>query len=84
MMDQPKYHIDIFWSEEDGGYIANVPDLEYCSAFGETYEEALREVLVAMELHLGTPRERGRPIPEPGSRRVIGVRSGESATGRSL
>jgi predicted RNase H-like HicB family nuclease len=64
-MDQPKYRIEIFWSDEDGGYIANVPDLRYCSAFGETYEEALREVLVAMELHLDTLRELGRPIPEP-------------------
>ena len=83
-MDQPKYRIDIFWSDEDGGYIANVPDLRYCSAFGETYEEALREVLVAMELHLDTLRELGRPIPEPGSRRVIGVSSVESETGRSV
>ncbi len=66
-MDQPKYHIDIFWSDEDGGYIANVPALRYCSAFGETYEEALREVLVAMELHLDTLRELDRPIPEPTS-----------------
>jgi predicted RNase H-like HicB family nuclease len=72
-MDQPKYRIEIFWSDEDGGYIANVPDLRYCSAFGESYEEALREVLVAMELHLDTLRELGRPIPEPGSRRGVGV-----------
>jgi predicted RNase H-like HicB family nuclease len=64
MMEQPKYHIDIFWSDEDGGYIANVPDLRYCSAFGESYEEALREVLVAMDLHLETLRELDRPIPE--------------------
>ena len=64
-MDQPKCHIDIFWSEEDGGYIANVPDLRHCSAFGEIYEEALREVLVAMDLHLATLKELGRPIPEP-------------------
>jgi len=63
-MDQPKYHIDIFWSDEDGGYIANVPALRYCSAFGETYEEALREVLVAMELHLDTLRELDHSIPE--------------------
>jgi predicted RNase H-like HicB family nuclease len=69
-MDQPKYHIDIFWSDEDGGYIANVPALRYCSAFGETYEEALREVLVAMELHLDTLRELGHPIPEPASSAV--------------
>ena len=64
-MDQPKYRIEIFWSDEDGGYIANVPALRYCSAFGESYEEALREVLVAMELHLETLRELDRPIPEP-------------------
>lgn len=64
-MEQPKYEIDIFWSEEDGGYIANVPDLKYCSAFGDTYEEALREVRVAMDLHLEVLRETGRLIPEP-------------------
>jgi predicted RNase H-like HicB family nuclease len=74
-MDQPKYRIEIFWSGEDGGYVANVPDLRYCSAFGETYEEALHEVLVAMELHLDTLREEGKPIPEPRSRRVVGVRA---------
>jgi hypothetical protein len=38
------YHINIFYSEEDGGYIADIPDLEACSAFGETPEEALKEV----------------------------------------
>ncbi|MFH7813374.1 hypothetical protein ACH0C8_15800, partial [Acetobacter lovaniensis] len=36
----------------------------YCSAFGESYEEALREVMVAMELHLETMEELDRPIPE--------------------
>jgi predicted RNase H-like HicB family nuclease len=65
VLDQPKCEIDIFWSEEDGGYIANVPELKYCSAFGETYEEALREALVAMELHLDVLQETGRPVPEP-------------------
>jgi predicted RNase H-like HicB family nuclease len=72
-MDQPKYRIEIFWSDVDGGSIANVPDLHYCSAFGETYEDALREVLVAMELHLDTLREMDRPIPEPGARHRVGV-----------
>jgi predicted RNase H-like HicB family nuclease len=38
------YHINIFYSEEDGGYIADIPDLEYCSAFGETPAQALAEV----------------------------------------
>ena len=35
------YHINIFYSEEDDGYIADIPDLQYSSAFGETPEEAL-------------------------------------------
>lgn len=64
-MNQPRYEIRIFWSDKDGGYIADVPDLRYCSAFGETPEEALREVRVALELHLEALREEGRPIPEP-------------------
>jgi predicted RNase H-like HicB family nuclease len=83
-MDQPKYHIDIFWSDEDGGYIANVPALRYCSAFGESYEEALREVLVAMELHLDTLRELDHPIPEPtspGVSKVLRRDDRESARG---
>ena len=41
------YHINIFYSEDDGGYIADIPDLAFCSAFGETPEEALREVELA-------------------------------------
>ncbi len=70
-MERPKYEIDIFWSDEDGGYIANVPDLQYCSAFGETYEEALQEVRVAMDLHLDTLREMGRPAPAPTQRATV-------------
>ena len=35
-MTMADYHINIFYSEEDGGYIADIPDLEYCSAFGAT------------------------------------------------
>ncbi|KKK62144.1 hypothetical protein LCGC14_3007260, partial [marine sediment metagenome] len=38
------YHINIFYSEEDEGYIADIPDLEFCSAFGETASAALNEV----------------------------------------
>ncbi len=38
------YHINIFYSEEDEGYIADIPDLDCCSAFGNTPEEALAEV----------------------------------------
>ncbi len=65
------YHINIFWSEEDGEYVADVPDLKYCSASGATPDEALREVLVAKALWLEAADKKGLPIPEPRYRPVI-------------
>ena len=59
------YHINIFWSDGDGCYVADIPDLAYCSAFGDSPEEALRQVLTAKEAWLESARERGDPIPEP-------------------
>jgi predicted RNase H-like HicB family nuclease len=59
------YHINIFYSEEDGAYVAEIPDLFSCTAFGNTPEEALRELKVAKELWLEVARESGRPIPSP-------------------
>ena len=51
------YHINIFYSEEDGGYIADIPDLEACSAFGVTPEDALKELQIAKEAWI-EPRAR--------------------------
>ena len=65
------YHINIFYSDEDGGYIADVPDLEACSAFGNTPAEALAEVERAKSAWLAAAREHGRSIPEPRYRPVI-------------
>ena len=65
------YHINIFYSEEDGGYIADIPDLEPCSAFGTTPEEALAEVQIAKSLWLETAKEEGLTIPEPRYRPAI-------------
>ncbi|HRS14380.1 MAG TPA: type II toxin-antitoxin system HicB family antitoxin [Candidatus Bipolaricaulis sp.] len=65
------YHINIFWSEEDGGYIADIPDLEACSAFGATAEEALREVEIAKAAWIEAARAAGRPIPQPRYRPAI-------------
>ena len=59
------YHINIFYSEQDEGYIADIPDLKYCSAFGNTPEEALREVQIAKEGWLEAARAEGKPIPPP-------------------
>jgi predicted RNase H-like HicB family nuclease len=59
------YHINVFFSDEDGAYIADIPDLEACSALGDTPEEAVAQVLKAKEAWLEAAREMGRPIPEP-------------------
>jgi predicted RNase H-like HicB family nuclease len=65
------YHINIFYSDEDGGYIADIPDLKACSAFGATPEEALRELESAKSAWLEAARAEGKPIPEPKYRPLI-------------
>ena len=65
------YHINIFWSEEDSGYIADIPDLDACSAFGGTPREALDELEVARAAWLDAARSEGKPIPPPAYRPVI-------------
>ena len=65
------YHINIFYSEEDQGYIADIPDLVACSAFGDTPEEALRELSLAKDAWLDVARAEGKPIPPPRYRPVI-------------
>lgn len=65
------YHINIFFSEDDSEYIADIPDLKYCSASGATPEEALREVLIAKSLWLEVAREKGLHIPDPKYRPAI-------------
>lgn len=65
------YHINIFYSEEDEGYIADIPDLKFCSAFGLTPEEAVREVMVAKHVWLEVALAEGKPIPQPKYRPII-------------
>jgi predicted RNase H-like HicB family nuclease len=65
------YHINIFYSDEDGGYVADIPDLDSCSAFGATPEEALAAVEDAKDAWLATAREMGRAIPAPRYRPAI-------------
>lgn len=68
------YHINVFYSEGDGGYIADIPDLDACSAFGASPEEALAEVEKAKEAWLAAARDAGKPIPEPRYRPAIYAR----------
>jgi predicted RNase H-like HicB family nuclease len=71
MMAVLRYHINIFYSGEDGGFVADIPDLKHCSAFGKTPEEALREVRIAQEAWLAAAKANRRPIPKPRYRPAI-------------
>ena len=65
------YHINIFYSEEDEAYIADIPDLKYCSAIGETPQQALNEVIIAKTAWLEAAKAENKNIPKPRYRPVI-------------
>lgn len=65
------YHINVFFSEADGGYVADIPDLDACSAFGDTPQEAVAEVVRARDAWIAAARETGRPVPPPRYRPAI-------------
>lgn len=65
MTEIDRYPINVFWSDEDEGFIAIAPDLPGCSAFGETQEEALREIRAAISLWIKATEAAGNPVPKP-------------------
>jgi predicted RNase H-like HicB family nuclease len=67
----PRYHVNLFWHDPDGCWVADVPDLTSCSAFGESPMEALAEVQVAIEGWIDAALERGVAIPEARYRPAI-------------
>jgi predicted RNase H-like HicB family nuclease len=60
-----RYLVEVFWSDDDAGYIAVVPDLPGCSAFGATPEAAVHEIGDAIEAWITACRASGDPVPEP-------------------
>ncbi len=60
-----RYSFHVFWSEEDESYIAIVPGIEGVSAWGDTPEEAIREVQVALELAIESYEDSGWELPAP-------------------
>ncbi len=59
------YHINVFYSDEDEAYVADIPDLKFCSAFGATPAEAVAEVEIVKQAWIEAAEATGRPIPEP-------------------
>jgi predicted RNase H-like HicB family nuclease len=66
-----KYEIIIYWNEQDGHYIAEVPELSGCMADGETLEDTLSMVQEVMHLWIETAKEDGDRVPEPKGRRLM-------------
>lgn len=66
-----RYEIIIYWSEEDGAFVAEVPELPGCAAHGSTQEAALASAQQAIRLWVDTAKEFGDPVPEPKGRRLI-------------
>jgi predicted RNase H-like HicB family nuclease len=60
-----QYSMQLFWSDEDSGYIALVPEFPHLSAFGDDPEEAAREAQVAASLLEEVMAEQGETFPEP-------------------
>jgi len=63
-----KYELIIFWSEEDGRYVVEVPELPGCMADGLTYEEAIKNAEVVISEWIETAQSLGRGIPKPKGR----------------
>lgn len=60
-----RYEVIIYWSSEDGAYIAEVPELPGCMADGSTYQEALSNAEMIIAEWIETAKSQGRVIPEP-------------------
>ena len=65
------YEIVIYWSDEDGVFVAEVPELPGCTAHGASHEAALASVKEAMQLWIDTAREFGDPVPQPKGHRLM-------------
>jgi predicted RNase H-like HicB family nuclease len=76
MTSDLRYPAEVFYSEDDGGYIAIAPDLPGCSAYGETAELALHELQDAINAWVGAAKKAGNPIPTPSQKQVDDLPSG--------
>jgi predicted RNase H-like HicB family nuclease len=59
------YTAHLMWSNEDNGFIAIVPQLPGCSAFGKSMEKAARELQSAIDTWIDAAKAAGKPVPAP-------------------
>lgn len=72
-----RYPLNIFWSAEDEGFIAEAPDLPGCSAWGETEVDAAREAQDAIAAWLQAAQAAKRTIPKPSTPSPVSGYSGK-------
>ncbi|WP_175785432.1 type II toxin-antitoxin system HicB family antitoxin [Burkholderia ambifaria] len=68
MNNPDRYPVEVFWSDEDEGFIAIAPDLPGCSAFGEDETTALAELKHAISAWKQAAQSAGNPVPPPSRR----------------
>ncbi|MCB9263203.1 MAG: type II toxin-antitoxin system HicB family antitoxin [Flavobacteriales bacterium] len=64
-MNNVKYELIIYWSEQDEAFIVEVPELSGCMADGASYEEAISNARLTITEWIETAKSMGRKIPEP-------------------
>lgn len=64
-VDVTRYPAEVFWSDEDEGYVAIAPDLPGSSAWGSTEAEALTELRQAIGAWIGAAQAAGNVVPAP-------------------
>jgi predicted RNase H-like HicB family nuclease len=65
MSDTLRYPAQVYWSDDDKGFIAIASDLPGCSAFGKTQERALAELQDAIAAWVAAAKSIGNPVPDP-------------------
>jgi predicted RNase H-like HicB family nuclease len=69
-MFEHRYAVIVYWSERDGAFIAEAPELSGSAADGATYQDALSNLEVVMDEWVEVAGELGRAIPTPKARRL--------------
>lgn len=66
-----RYEMIIYWSHEDGAYIAEGLELPGCMADDSTYKEAVDNAEVVIQEWIDAAKDLGRTIPPPKGRLIF-------------
>lgn len=59
-----KYRFSVVIEKDSDGYFAFCPELQGCYTQGDTYEEVLKNIEDAIQLHIEDRKENGEEIPK--------------------